>query len=970
MRVFPNSNAKQAFSRIPQSTFIGLIIFGLLGLSSCVPNPQASPIAHKTKATASSEQTLVKAHEHYEAGLQAFVKRDLQTMEIQFTAAMDSFWNAGAKDSAFLAASKQIAACVYQYSSDRAILTHKRFASHFASADTSMAKAKLLNNASAAYSSLFQDPQALELLKMGREIHYNRIVAGIDSGIGGKLLSDNYNNQGLILYRVGTELKEVGFAERAVLKLEEGLAKFDTAANIFEDFGILQSPSQKAAQLNNRGLVLMALEEYSQSMKYFDQAYELENAMPEPNPYYATNYQYDKALALLSQESFPEAIQLFEQTKAIYQQMFGPADLQLFEAYALLAKAYLQTQQYEKALQNCQQALTCYSFGNTNYQDTWQNPSIDEVLVRVELLELFTYKLQALYHLVDSEDFQSVEQVLPTYELAFQVLEQLKANAYSETASYFISFYSSEILKTYLGFAERFPSLVPQAYQQVDNNRASYLMQGITLSRLQSINSLPDSLKEQEAALNNEINQLSLNRILFSKWGPEYAPYVSELEAQLSTSIALKAKFEDQIQSEHPAYYRLRYASPDAFGQAQNLLQKDQALLEYFIGDSTIYTFKIDDAGLSLFSCKRDSVFAWINAMTGDSILDPESTEPESAFLPYTYKLYDRLLAPILSELDSNYNRLVIIPDGEIASLPFGMLSRKDVPIGTGYREIPFLMKDFAIGYGYSTSSFAMQKEQYNNQSLPEGSLLAIAPDFPEREKETDQKTFRSVATDSSLYKLKFNETEINQIKIPAKKSLKGDNANPENFLELWNQYQYIHLATHAISNQSFPDEAAIAFSHEDGQIPMLRIKDLPNEPWHAKMLVLSACQTAAGQQVTGEGIISLARGFALKGIQSIIATQWSVGDLPSSQLMADYYGNLQQGMPKDIALQKAQISLVKGGGDRQYEHAHPLYWAAFSLYGDSSPVDFPDRGLPWLAVFIGLASLGLGWGLWRRFRK
>ncbi|MEL7534754.1 MAG: CHAT domain-containing protein [Bacteroidota bacterium] len=418
----------------------------------------------------------------------------------------------------------------------------------------------------------------------------------------------------------------------------------------------------------------------------------------------------------------------------------------------------------------------------------------------------------------------------------------------------------------------------------------------------------------------------------------------------------------------HPAYHRLRYANTDALDQAKALLKEDQALLEYFVGDSSIYTFKVDKSGLDLFATERDSVSFWVSQMTSDALFDPKSAAPLLDFLPYAHKLYERLLAPIISELDTSYQRLVIIPDGEIAALPFGMLIKENQ--SNDFREIPFLMKDYAIGYGYSTGSFAMQKEQYNNQSLPQGSLLAVAPSFPEREGGIQPIASRSIETDSSLYRLAYTETEIKNIDVAAKKTLKGSKANPENFLELWNQYQFIHLATHAISNPSFPDEAGIAFSHEDGRTPLLRIKDLPNKPWHAKMLVLSACQTGAGQQVTGEGIISLARGFALKGIQSIVATQWSVGDFPTSQLMVKFYKNLQLGMPRDIALQKAQLSMIEGGENIKYDNGHPLYWAAFTLYGDSSPVDFPDNNFPSLPLFIGLAVLGLAWGLWRRFKR
>ncbi|MEM6343859.1 MAG: CHAT domain-containing tetratricopeptide repeat protein [Bacteroidota bacterium] len=947
-------------------SILSLGLLALFCLAACLPRPQASPLAIKTKASSSSSQALEQGHELFLAGMQSYRQRDVIGMDRNFSAAMDSFWLAGAKDSAYLAASKQIAACIFQYSSDRAIVTHKRFAPNFIEADTSMAIAKLLNNAAAAYSNLFQDPTAQQLLDQVRQIHHNRIAAQIDSGIGSKLLSDNYNNQGLIFYRVGTELKDVGFPERALQKLEIAISKFDTANIIFQDSDLIQSASQKAAQRSNRGLVLMAMDRVAKSIENFDQAYELEQSMAEPDSELMTNYFYNKGLAYLSQDDVAQAIPILEAAKAFYVKKHGPAAFLIFENYALLAKAYLKADQAQIALKNCQEALASFSLGNEIFDDPWQNPSLDNLLIRVELLELFTYKLEALNQIYDFNDLATVQKILPTYELAFSLLDQLKTNGYSETSSYFISYYSSEILKTFLGLAERHPSIVPLAFQQLDNNRASYLLQGLTLSRLQAVNALPDSLQEQEKKLENSINQLSLNRILFSKEGPQYAPMVASFTEQLQAEKGKKAALEAQILKLNPAYHGLRYAQNDALAQAKDLLTEEQVLLEYFVGENSIYTFKVDQSEVQLFTCKVDSVADWISHLTGNAMRDSSSNELTLSFIPYANKLYQRLLAPILTDLDSSYNRLAIIPDGIIASLPFSMLA-KDAD-STNFRKIPFLMKDYAIGYGYSTSSFAMQQQQYTNQALPKGTLLAVAPTFPT----LSASEIASRQRDSAEYftKLDHTEEEINNIQVNAKKTLKGTKANPESFLALWNQYQFIHLATHALSNEAFPDEAGIAFAHKEKGSTMLRIKDLPDKPWYAKMMVLSACQTATGQQVTGEGIISLARVFALKGVQSVVATQWNIGDEQTPKLIEKFYQNLQAGMPRDIALQKAQLSVIEGGDDITYADGHPKYWAAFSLYGDSSPVDFPEGKFPTIPFILGLAVMGLIWGIWYRVKQ
>lgn len=963
MRVFPKfiGSVSQNCTSGPIWAFFSL----LLGLSLMACQSQLnSPPTNQTyeSKTPSQTQAAKTAHDLYTLGIAAKKTKSYDVMVENFSAAVDSFVVADLKDSAYLAASQLIAAYYYSGSCDQAILVHNRFQEDFSPADTSIAIAMLVNNVSPCYSELFQDPTAKAILEQVYEIHSQRIIAGIDSGIGGNLLSFNFTNQALILYRTGATLNDVGFSEKASRRLSTSLAKFDTVESVFQKFDMPQSFSQQASQINNKGLVMVALGEYDQALAYFEEAKKLELTNNQANSYLATNIRFDKGFALLNKGDLEGAAKIYEETTELYENQFKLNDLELFECYGMLARTYNSLEEYDKALFNTQKALAAYSLGKPKLTDSWQSPPLDQLLARVELLDILVHKLVALEHLADLENPQDIQRILPTYELAFDLLKRLKFDSCSETNSYFISFYGSEILRQYLRLAKHMDNLVVPAFQEVDNNRASYLQQGLTLNRLQSNNALPDSLKQLESQLNNGINMLSMKRIYFSKYGPQYSPMVESFEAGINSLKAQKESFVQLLKAEYPSYYDLRYDTTSALSQAKILLEDGQVLLEYFIGEEFIYTFRVDADGLQMFTSPNDSVEYWIKQMTGEALYDVGQAKMD--FLPFAEKLFHRLIKPAIADLDPSYSRMIIVPDGFLASLPFGMLVSE--ASNTDLRVIPYLMKDFAISYGYSTSSFAMQKQQYTNRSLPKGSLLAVAPSFP---------TSSNAETDTTklmaFTNLTYNVEEINNINVAAKKMLKGNKATPETFLKLWNKYQFIHLATHAISNPAFPEEAGIAFSNDGDQTSLLRLKDLPDQPWYAKMLVLSACQTASGQVVSGEGIISLAHGFALKGIQSIVATQWSVKDPPTARLMDQFYDYLLQGEPRDIALQKAQLSLVEGGVDRKYQDGHPLYWAAFTLYGDPSPVSFPEKKYPSTSVIIvgllGLIIAALGW---KRFKR
>jgi CHAT domain-containing protein len=94
-------------------------------------------------------------------------------------------------------------------------------------------------------------------------------------------------------------------------------------------------------------------------------------------------------------------------------------------------------------------------------------------------------------------------------------------------------------------------------------------------------------------------------------------------------------------------------------------------------------------------------------------------------------------------------------------------------------------------------------------------------------------------------------------------------------------------------------------------------------------LVVLSACQTGLGKELTGEGLIGLTRAFQYAGTRSILATLWSIDDRKAAELMKRFYGHLVRGKSKDQALQAAQQDLIRSRTSR------PYHWAAYTLIGD-----------------------------------
>jgi len=148
-------------------------------------------------------------------------------------------------------------------------------------------------------------------------------------------------------------------------------------------------------------------------------------------------------------------------------------------------------------------------------------------------------------------------------------------------------------------------------------------------------------------------------------------------------------------------------------------------------------------------------------------------------------------------------------------------------------------------------------------------------------------------------------------------------------------QYRNVHFATHGVLDSRRPELSKLVLSLYDGkgktQDGFLRLNDIYNLRLDADLVVLSACQTALGQEIRGEGLIGLTRGFMYAGAARVLASLWSVEDRATAELMESFYrGMLRQGLSPAAALRRAQLEIARQPGRKS-----PYYWAGFSLQGE-----------------------------------
>ena len=148
-------------------------------------------------------------------------------------------------------------------------------------------------------------------------------------------------------------------------------------------------------------------------------------------------------------------------------------------------------------------------------------------------------------------------------------------------------------------------------------------------------------------------------------------------------------------------------------------------------------------------------------------------------------------------------------------------------------------------------------------------------------------------------------------------------------------QYRIVHFATHGLINSQHPELSGVVLSLVDEQgrpqDGFLRLHDVYNLKLGADMVVLSACQTALGKEVKGEGLMGLTRGFMYAGAARVVASLWDVKDEATAELMKRFYqGMFRGGLRPSAALRAAQVEMWK---EKRWEA--PFYWAAFVLQGE-----------------------------------
>ena len=179
------------------------------------------------------------------------------------------------------------------------------------------------------------------------------------------------------------------------------------------------------------------------------------------------------------------------------------------------------------------------------------------------------------------------------------------------------------------------------------------------------------------------------------------------------------------------------------------------------------------------------------------------------------------------------------------------------------------------------------------------------------------------------------DEVRIAEAAFPGQKvdSLTGRSATEAAFkAERLTQYRVIHLAVHGFADSTFPERAALILLSDPaaGEDGFLQASEIVQLRFDAQLVVLSACETAAGPLQGQEGIANLSRAFLLAGARSVISTLWQVDDDASLFLMKHFYEHLSRNQSPALSLTAAKRDMLRTFGRRAVSYE----WAAFTIEG------------------------------------
>ena len=509
------------------------------------------------------------------------------------------------------------------------------------------------------------------------------------------------------------------------------------------------------------------------------------------------------------------------------------------------------------------------------------------------------------------------------------------------------------------------------AFQVLENSRARALVEMLKRSRVMLQSKFAPDLQRQERSLQQSPGDHSRDSGAIEHEGEQSGNFDRKIG---QFQMNLRQTHPDRMATD-PTYADLAQPESLPVAQIQQLLDPETLLLEYSLGKESSYVWVIAADSLSVYKLAPSEkinrlalafhriVSTKVPAGNIGNAKQTVLSNTEAHYQTTSVELSRLVLGPVAHLISGK--RLVIVSDGALHFVPFSALPGPDSP------HLPLVAEHEIVNLPSVSVLAQLRKSQEGRaKALKEVAILAdpvfdtkdsrvvLRAETPLKEpgslptahmqEQILSKALIRSATDLNLKKdgraylgrliYTRKEAEAVMALAPAGKRMAALDFNASRSLAssaALSKYRIVHFATHGLLNTRHPELSGLVFSLVDEQgrpqNGFLKLQDIYNLHLPVDLVVLSGCETGLGQPFSGEGLIGLTRGFMYAGSSRVIASLWSVSDLPTSELMAKFYkALLRDKMRPAAALRAAQIAMWK-----QKQWKSPYYWAAFQIQGD-----------------------------------
>jgi CHAT domain-containing protein/lipopolysaccharide biosynthesis regulator YciM len=794
------------------------------------------------------------------------------------------------------------------------------------------------------------------------EYHVKSLQGNVNS-LGEKhpMVAHCYNNIGLVYY----------FKQDYDKALEYHLKSLEIRRNVLSE----THPDLIYSYLNI-GLVYYDKGEYDKALEYYKKGLQINiKVFGEMHPRVAVSYSFVGNVYNITKE-YDKALEYYNKALQIRRKTLGETHFAIADSYNNIGSVYAASGEYNKALQHFQQGIISNmpSFHDTRLV---HNPVLANqaglYLDRNILLASLQFKAGTLEKLfTQSGAMADLQLAYQTYCSADTLAGQIQYNysdendkvAFTSKARQLYQAALSVCLQVYELSKEK--SYLNKAFYFAERGKASVLSATLAESKAKNFAGIADSLLTQDQQLRTQIaaytqkvaQELTKGEALDSSRLNNYQSLLFAAHRQQEGLIG-------KLEKEYPQYYNLKYQPATVTPvQVQSVMDEKTAIVEYAVADSLLYIFTLTQTNFTAQSLPIDSTFHRKLAAFRQAMLNRE----EDLYQQAAYALYKILLPQTFAR---SIRQLIIIPEGELTTLPFEALLTQNKKNKAGKAQ-PYLLNKYAISYAYSARLLYEQLIQPHAASSKH--LLALAPVFADTLTNVTLAMNRSVlryhqpvflhTTPIATSQLSSDDAEVTEGEVSRGWLLDGQYVSPllaskrevETIAHLFRRqgdtaqlylydqakeeqlkssnistYNYLHLATHGFVNESYPELSGLLLAQDStsGEDGILYMGEIYNLHLKADLVTLSACETGLGKLATGEGIIGLSRALLYAGARNIVVSFWKVPDESTASLMEDFYATLLSSGDKALALQTAKRKMLREG-----KYTHPFYWAPFVLVG------------------------------------